>query len=71
MPSSNEWLNSLHIFDVGKMRHIAFALDPDGYWIEVIPRGTPNQADGSPNLNPSASIRASPYEKVADLESYK
>ncbi|KAK0505258.1 Glyoxalase/Bleomycin resistance protein/Dihydroxybiphenyl dioxygenase [Armillaria luteobubalina] len=22
----------------GKMRHIAFILDPDGYWIEIVPR---------------------------------
>ncbi|ORY58005.1 Glyoxalase/Bleomycin resistance protein/Dihydroxybiphenyl dioxygenase [Leucosporidium creatinivorum] len=21
----------------GKMRHIAFALDPDGYWLEIVP----------------------------------
>ena len=53
------------------MRHIAFALDPDRYWIEVIPRGTPNPSDGSPNPNPAASIKASPYEKVPNLELYK
>ena len=23
----------------GSMRHIAFILDPDGYWIEVIAKG--------------------------------
>jgi len=22
----------------GKMRHIAFILDPDGYWIEIVPK---------------------------------
>ena len=26
----------------GSMRHIAFILDPDGYWIEVITRGGKN-----------------------------
>ena len=55
----------------GKMKHIAFALDPDRYWIEIIPRGTPNPSDGSPNLAPTASIKPSPFEKVSHLESYK
>ena len=27
----------------GSMRHIAFVLDPDGYWIEVITRGGKGQ----------------------------
>jgi len=25
----------------GKMRHIAFILDPDGYWIEIVPKRLP------------------------------
>jgi lactoylglutathione lyase len=42
----------------GRMRHIAFALDPDGYWVEILPRTTdagklaaaPRQPAGWPAL---------------------
>jgi hypothetical protein len=40
----------------GRMRHIAFVLDPDGYWVEVI----------SPN-----SIEQTETIKETDLETYR
>ncbi|KAJ3191039.1 Lactoylglutathione lyase [Irineochytrium annulatum] len=27
----------------GSMKNIAFALDPDGYWVEILPKGLPKQ----------------------------
>jgi len=30
----------------GRMRHIAFALDPDGYWVEVIGLNPPDKTEG-------------------------
>jgi lactoylglutathione lyase len=27
----------------GRMKHIAFALDPDGYWVEIIPQKSPDE----------------------------
>lgn len=29
----------------GRMRHIAFALDPDGYWVEIIARNTVDETE--------------------------
>ena len=30
----------------GRMRHIAFALDPDGYWVEIIARNEVGKTEG-------------------------
>ncbi|KAL8766074.1 MAG: hypothetical protein Q9209_007040 [Squamulea sp. 1 TL-2023] len=37
----------------GKMRHIAFALDPDGYWVEIISNNNAEETEGIKETDPS------------------
>jgi lactoylglutathione lyase len=38
----------------GRMRHIAFALDPDGYWVEIIGQTTSEETEGVTTTDTSA-----------------
>ena len=38
----------------GKMRHIAFALDPDGYWVEIISFNSIEKTEGVKETDPGS-----------------
>ncbi|KAL8872431.1 MAG: hypothetical protein Q9174_001940 [Haloplaca sp. 1 TL-2023] len=53
----------------GRMRHIAFALDPDGYWVEIVSFKKAEETEGITETDPSTyrfnhtMIRVKDYEK--------
>lgn len=40
----------------GRMRHIAFALDPDGYWVEIIARNSVEKTENIKETDPSTYL---------------
>ncbi|KAI9818870.1 MAG: Lactoylglutathione lyase [Pycnora praestabilis] len=52
----------------GRMRHIAFALDPDGYWVEIIGQNSTEKTEGIKETNPETYRFNHTMIRVKDAE---
>jgi lactoylglutathione lyase len=56
--------------DEGRMHGIAFAYDPDNYWVEIVKRGTPNQISNYFNFSQTMLRIKDPAKSIPFYEAF-
>lgn len=56
--------------DEGRMKGLAFAYDPDGYWVEIIKRGTPSVIKNEFNFSQTMLRIKDPAKSIPFYESF-